>query len=126
DEETTEWMPFMDGLPNVIVNSLDIQYQVSKIRAGTYGRGLWESDMAVTISPVMTWEGTVSSDWNDPLNWNPRGVPLFNQDVIIPYVSAPAHFPIVNVTGLSCKSLSIQPSSMITIQENKKLKIQSE
>ncbi|MGB3078510.1 MAG: hypothetical protein WBB31_05475, partial [Saprospiraceae bacterium] len=60
---------------------------------------------------------------NDPLNWNPKGVPIFNQDVIIPNVTAPAHFPIVNVTGLACKSLSVQPSSMVTILASKKLEV---
>lgn len=123
DNDLNDWIQFNVGLPNVIVNSLDIQYEVMKLRAGTYGRGLWESDLAVTTSPVITWEGSVSSDWNNPLNWNLRGVPLFNQDVIIPYVNAPAYFPVVNVMGLSCKSLSIHPSSMITILENKKLVI---
>ncbi|MBK9980817.1 MAG: hypothetical protein IPP15_00075 [Saprospiraceae bacterium] len=123
DGLSADWMPFNDGLPNVIVNSLDIQYSALKIRAGTYGRGLWESDLATQISPVMTWVGSVSSNWNDPLNWNPKGVPIFNQDVIIPNVTAPAHFPIVNVTGLACKSLSVQPSSMVTILASKKLEV---
>jgi hypothetical protein len=126
DGQSTDWMPFNDGLPNVIVNSLDIQYSALKIRAGTYGRGLWESDLAADISPVMTWNGSVSSNWNEPLNWSPHGVPIFNQDVIIPNVTSPAHFPIVNVTGLACKSLSIQPSSMMTIQENKKLEVKGD
>ncbi len=123
DAESTDWMPFNDGLPNVIVNSLDIEYSTLKIRAGTYGRGLWESDLAMTITSVMTWNGSVSSDWNNPLNWSPHGVPLSNQDVIIPNVTSPAYFPVVNVTGLACKSLSVQPSAMVTIEANKRLGI---
>lgn len=39
----TEWVPYNDGLPNVIVNELDINYKVNKIRAATFGRGIWES-----------------------------------------------------------------------------------
>ncbi len=39
------WIQFSDGLPNVIVNELEIHYPSQKIRAGTYGRGLWESDL---------------------------------------------------------------------------------
>ncbi|MFH0761615.1 MAG: T9SS type A sorting domain-containing protein [Bacteroidota bacterium] len=38
-----EWIPFDDGLPNVIVNELDINYKINKIRAATFGRGIWES-----------------------------------------------------------------------------------
>jgi PKD repeat protein len=43
------WAPFMDGLPNVVVRELEIYYDSdpdnSMIRAATYGRGLWESDL---------------------------------------------------------------------------------
>ncbi|MBC7695166.1 MAG: T9SS type A sorting domain-containing protein [Burkholderiales bacterium] len=40
----TSWVPFMTGLPNVIVNDIDPFYPAGKIRAGTYGRGVWQSD----------------------------------------------------------------------------------
>lgn len=40
------WIPFNSGLPNVVVSELEIQYSVGKIRAATYGRGMWESDLA--------------------------------------------------------------------------------
>ncbi|MES2763337.1 MAG: T9SS type A sorting domain-containing protein [Bacteroidota bacterium] len=45
DGSMTAWMPFMTGLPNVVVNDFEIFYPTSKIRAGTYGRGIWESDL---------------------------------------------------------------------------------
>lgn len=41
----TQWMQFSTGLPNVIVDELEIQYATRKLRAATYGRGLWESDL---------------------------------------------------------------------------------
>lgn len=41
----SSWMPFMTGLPNVIVDELEIFYPTNKIRAATYGRGTWESDL---------------------------------------------------------------------------------
>ena len=40
------WTSFKTGLPNAIVDELQIQYSVAKIRAATYGRGIWESDLA--------------------------------------------------------------------------------
>ncbi|HDR88834.1 MAG TPA: T9SS type A sorting domain-containing protein [Bacteroidetes bacterium] len=40
-----EWIPCNEGLPNVIVNEMEIDYSRGKILAGTYGRGLWESDL---------------------------------------------------------------------------------
>ncbi len=39
------WETFSTGLPNVIVNELDINYPTGKIRAATYGRGLWEAEI---------------------------------------------------------------------------------
>lgn len=44
DETLTEWEPFMTGLPNVIVNELEIHEVSNMIRAATYGRGMWESE----------------------------------------------------------------------------------
>ncbi|MBV6441670.1 MAG: hypothetical protein DYG98_05820 [Haliscomenobacteraceae bacterium CHB4] len=41
----TDWVLFNTGLPNVIVSELEIQHSTGKIRAATYGRGLWESDL---------------------------------------------------------------------------------
>jgi PKD repeat protein len=55
DNTLEEYETFWDGLPNVIVNELEINYQVNKIRAATYGRGLWESDVRMT-EPVSEFE----------------------------------------------------------------------
>lgn len=43
---TEDWIPFYMDLPNVQVYDLDINYCAGKIRAGTFGRGIWESDLA--------------------------------------------------------------------------------
>lgn len=43
DADLTSWMPYSNGLPNVIVDELEIQYATNKLRAATYGRGLWET-----------------------------------------------------------------------------------
>lgn len=45
DSSMTNWISYGKGLPNVIVDDLDINYTVRKIRAATYGRGLWEADL---------------------------------------------------------------------------------
>ncbi len=42
DNNIGDWIPFMNGLPNVIVTELEIRN--NSITAGTYGRGLWRSD----------------------------------------------------------------------------------
>lgn len=45
DDTYTEWQPFSNGLPNVIISELEINSVEGKIYAGTYGRGLWRSDL---------------------------------------------------------------------------------
>ncbi|OQA01015.1 MAG: hypothetical protein BWY70_00521 [Bacteroidetes bacterium ADurb.Bin408] len=45
DTLLTQWQPFFNGLPNAIVNQLEINFQTQKIRAATYGRGIWESPL---------------------------------------------------------------------------------
>ncbi|MBI4931123.1 MAG: T9SS type A sorting domain-containing protein [Bacteroidetes bacterium] len=49
DNTMSSWASYSTGLPNVIVDELEIQYTVSKLRAATYGRGMWESPL---YSPV--------------------------------------------------------------------------
>lgn len=45
DDTFTEWQPFSNGLPNVIISELEVNTADNKIYAGTYGRGLWSSDV---------------------------------------------------------------------------------
>ncbi len=39
------WESFSSGLPNVQIREMEIQYSVNKLRAATFGRGLWESEI---------------------------------------------------------------------------------
>jgi PKD repeat protein len=39
------WIPYFTGLPNVVVDDLEIYYPTGKLRAATYGRGVWETDL---------------------------------------------------------------------------------
>ncbi len=43
---TNDWQPLGQGLPNVIINDIEINYTVDKLIAATYGRGLWEISIA--------------------------------------------------------------------------------
>jgi photosystem II stability/assembly factor-like uncharacterized protein len=75
DDNSGGWVDYSTNLPNVIVNELEIQYSSMKLRAGTYGRGLWEAEIPsnnivlnpptlltptngstnVILSPTLTW-----------------------------------------------------------------------
>ena len=49
----TEWVPYSNGLPNVIVKELEIHYDKGTISAATFGRGIWESPLN-TLPSVAT------------------------------------------------------------------------
>ncbi len=44
------WIPYSQGLPNVIVSDMEIDYLSGKLRAATYGRGVWETDLYSNLS----------------------------------------------------------------------------
>ncbi len=52
DELGGVWTGFFDGLPNARVYELEINYISNTIFAGTYGRGLWESQLYKGLAPV--------------------------------------------------------------------------
>jgi hypothetical protein len=41
----SDWVPYNNGLPNVIIDQLIIQYSSNELRAATYGRGVWETNL---------------------------------------------------------------------------------
>lgn len=45
NKPTASWEPFMSNLPNVEVNKLKIFYKERKIRASTFGSGIWECNL---------------------------------------------------------------------------------
>lgn len=48
DNNLGDWIPFSNGLPVVEVTDLEIQVSSSMLRAGTYGRGIWETPLFTT------------------------------------------------------------------------------
>ena len=45
DNTMSDWVPYMNNLPNVVVTELEINYNTQKIVAATFGRGVWESNL---------------------------------------------------------------------------------
>ena len=52
DNTMTDWIPFMTGLPNVIVKELEIHYDEGTISAATFGRGVWKSQLNTLSTSV--------------------------------------------------------------------------
>jgi PKD repeat protein len=51
DNTFTSWQPYFTSLPNVPVFDLEVYTTTSKLRAATYGRGVWEVDIYSTGMP---------------------------------------------------------------------------
>ncbi|MCP4437820.1 MAG: T9SS type A sorting domain-containing protein [Aureispira sp.] len=50
----TTWQLYMTGLPNVTISELEIPYGSNVLRAGTFGRGIWESPVHTNATlPVL-------------------------------------------------------------------------
>ena len=45
DGTMSDWVPYQDGLPVVVVTELEISYFNNKLWAATFGRGLWSADL---------------------------------------------------------------------------------
>ncbi len=123
DNALASWQPFFTGLPNVDVEELEIAYEIGKIRAATNGRSLWESDLAVVVPTLFTWVGSVSSDWNNPMNWNPNAVPTSRQDVIIPEVPVANFYPVINITGMGCRNITIRTNATLKVPDGNSFKV---
>lgn len=63
DDTTGDWEAFDNGLPNVSVTDLEINYNDSNITAATYGRGIWQSDIEVeTLTDELSLESIKGAD----------------------------------------------------------------
>ncbi len=85
---SADWAAYSTGLPNVVVTELEIFYNttstnLSRIRAASYGRGLWESELysPSTAAPITDFEADDTTPIvdqtvnftdltiNDPTSW---------------------------------------------------------
>ncbi|MEZ4938112.1 MAG: T9SS type A sorting domain-containing protein [Crocinitomicaceae bacterium] len=77
NDDLGTWIPFKTNLPNTIVNDLEINEQAHVIRAGTYGRGVWESeiypnnmaDEDAGITQIIQPSGDVCGSYIEPKIW---------------------------------------------------------
>jgi len=128
----SDWTYFSTGLPNVVVTELDIQYSSSLIRAGSFGRGLWESPLyvasnyqiATSANPAnggtttgggsytegtqCTVTGTAAANWNFT-NWTENGNVVSN---------TASYTFIVTANRTLVANFTQQPSYIITTSAN--------
>lgn len=73
DNTLADWQLFSTSLPNVQVNELEIHYPSGKIRAATFGRGMWEANLysnpSVCNVPSSPTESNISQT-TTTITWN--------------------------------------------------------
>ncbi len=70
DNTMSNWISYKNLLPKVAVNELEIQYGAGKIRAATYGRGIWECDLySPAVTPVAAFSAPSGVCINQPVNF---------------------------------------------------------
>lgn len=65
---------------------------------------------------TVTFNGSVSADWFEPANWTPAMIPGYCVDVVIP-VGMTVSISSITMNA-ACKSLSIEPTSIVSINGN--------
>ena len=106
DNTMSDWAPYKNGLPNVVVNELEIHYPTSRIRAATFGRGVWDSPL--NSSSTYTNSETVNN-----LNVYPN--PASNKLYIKLKSSDLVHFEIRSISGKIIKEGTLVSSNYIDI-----------
>jgi photosystem II stability/assembly factor-like uncharacterized protein len=69
EESATNWMAYMNNLPLVAINELDIQRSSGKIRVATYGRGVWETDLAPLPVHIVSFTARAIGSRSVRLDW---------------------------------------------------------
>ena len=86
----------------------------------------WDPCVKVYAEPypaLLTWNGTISDDWNTYANWTPAFVPDASVDVLIPNVTRK---PVVNqsmATPAVCKNMTVNTGSSLIINTGKALTV---
>ncbi|NOR28558.1 MAG: hypothetical protein GQ540_08530 [Lutibacter sp.] len=76
--------------------------------------GVIEHSFGVSDTDIITWEGSVSTDWYDSANWNPAFAPGATKHVIIPDATSTTYDPIITAsTNSSILSLVIQTAGIL-------------
>jgi photosystem II stability/assembly factor-like uncharacterized protein len=132
----SDWIPYNNGLPNVVVNELEISYNNNKLWAATFGRGLWNSSL-YCVSPaqptsilgvnnicagtgatysVAIVPGASSYSWTLPIGWS--GSSNTNTISGVPGNSGTITVAANNTCGISANqtlSVTVNPLPSITI-----------
>lgn len=119
-------IPYVSGTPAV---SVYVKPTLAQLEQTTYtftanailANGCAASQDITVTNKSRVWKGTVSTDWNDPNNWLPVGVPTASTCVIIPantIISGTGYNAFAkNVTVKGTGNLLLQSANNLTITD---------
>jgi trimeric autotransporter adhesin len=90
---------------------------------GAPRNGLHPSIGAYEVAEITgkLWNGSVSSDWNNGLNWTPAGIPQASEDLIIP--SGTPFNCILNATGAVCTNIVVSTAAVMTMMTGSEITV---
>lgn len=124
--DTAATIPYITGNPVVTVY---VKPTLAQLEQGSYtftanailSNGCAASTPITITNKSKIWKGAVNSDWNNPNNWSPVGVPLASTCVIVPVntvISGTAYDAFAkNVTVKSTGNLEVQSGNNLTITD---------
>jgi hypothetical protein len=124
DNTMTDWMPYMTGLPNVIIRELEIHYTAGTLSAATYGRGVWESPLNTVPTNINNIEPFYFSVYPNPAD-NQIAINTVNQDILVHIYNITGQKVIetttktINTSGLSKGCYIVEVISGGTIKRKK-------
>jgi len=73
--------------------------------------------------PALTWNGSVSTDWQTPQNWTPNQIPTASDDINIP--AGCPNYPVVDdgTTVAVCNNMNIENGASVTIAPNGRMTV---
>jgi len=118
DELGGVWNGFFDGLPNCRVYELEINYISNTIFAGTYGRGIWESQLYKALAPLAAFTadrkegcGSVTVNFTDNSIYSPTAW-AWTFEGGTPATSTEQH-PAVTFTGSGVFKVRLKSSNSV-------------
>lgn len=69
------------------------------------------------------WTGSISSEWDNPANWNPAALPLPGDDVLLPASLFPPSVHSGMTLPATCDDLYLLPGAVLTVSPGKILQV---
>jgi hypothetical protein len=91
-----------------------------KITVTTLGGPVISTDVFL-VTTLLSWDGSVSDDWNDPDNWTPNQVPTSAEDVLIN--NGVPNMPVIAGESPTISDLTIATGATLTINNANTLTI---